>query len=301
MEVSALGPDHHPSTSETATLPPSDVAMSPPQNGSASAELIDTPPDLREDQHSGTPSTILHTVRSHAPTPYVGGAYAACSLPRDTSPSRSGVSGPVSMPMLDRARGEIFPGGKFIKGSCTNQAGTRSYKLYIPSGYRGQALPLVIMLHGCTQTPDDFAAGTRMNVLAEKEGFLVVYPAQATPANQSKCWNWFEATDQHRGGGEPSIIADITRQIVSTYHLNARRVYVAGLSAGGAMALIMGVSYPTSMPPSASTLASPTAPPTISPPRSPRCSTEGHRATAEEPNPSSGHVQPDRPHDRVPW
>jgi poly(hydroxyalkanoate) depolymerase family esterase len=146
--------------------------------------------------------------------------------------------------MLDRARSDIFAGGKFIKGSYTNQAGTRAYKLYIPSGYCGQGLPLVIMLHGCTQTPDDFAAGTRMNVLAEKEGFFVVYPAQATRANQSNCWNWFKTTDQHRGRGEPSIIAGITRQIVGTYHLNAQRVYVAGLSAGGAMAMIMGVCYP---------------------------------------------------------
>ena len=100
------------------------------------------------------------------------------------------------------------------------------------------------MLHGCTQTPDDFAAGTRMNGLAERELFFVAYPAQATPANPSKCWNWFKATDQHRDCGEPSIIAGITRQIVSTYPINARQVYVAGLSAGGAMAMIMGVSYP---------------------------------------------------------
>ena len=243
-EVSAQTPAHHLSISETATLPPSDVAMSPPQNGGASAELIDTRPDLREDQHSGAPSTILHTREiTRADSIHRRGLRRLLASARHFA-LRSGVSGPVSIPILDRARGEIFAGGKFIKGSCTNQAGTRSYKLYIPSGYRGQALPLVIMLHGCTQTPDDFAAGTRMNVLAEKEGFFVVYPAQATPANQSKCWNWFKATDQHRGGGEPSIIADITRQIVSTYHLNARRVYVAGLSAGGAMAMIMGVSYP---------------------------------------------------------
>jgi poly(hydroxyalkanoate) depolymerase family esterase len=100
------------------------------------------------------------------------------------------------------------------------------------------------MLHGCTQTPDDFAAGTRMNVLAEREQFLVVYPEQALHANHSKCWNWFRATDQHRSRGEPSIIAGITHQIVSTYHLHVRRVYVVGLSAGGAMAAIMGVTYP---------------------------------------------------------
>lgn len=138
----------------------------------------------------------------------------------------------------------VVPGKQFLTGSYTNQAGTRTYKLYIPGGYRGQALPLVVMLHGCTQTPDDFAAGTRMNGLAEEHQCFVVYPAQAPAANGLKCWNWFKAADQHRGQGEPSIIAGITRQIVSAYHVDARRVYVAGLSAGGAMAVIMGMTYP---------------------------------------------------------
>ena len=135
-------------------------------------------------------------------------------------------------------------GGQFLAGSYTSPAGTRSYKLYIPSGYRGQALPLIVMLHGCTQSPDDFAAGTRMNGLAEEHRCFVVYPAQTPAANGSKCWNWFQAADQQRGQGEPSLIAGITRQIASTYHIDARRVYVAGLSAGGAMAVILGMTYP---------------------------------------------------------
>jgi len=138
----------------------------------------------------------------------------------------------------------VVHGGRFLTGSYTNQAGTRTYKLYVPSGYRGQALPLVVMLHGCTQTPDDFAAGTRMNGLAEEHQCFVVYPAQMPAANGSQCWNWFKAADQHRAQGEPSIIAGIARQIVSTYHVDARRVYVAGLSAGGAMAVIIGMTYP---------------------------------------------------------
>jgi poly(hydroxyalkanoate) depolymerase family esterase len=155
-----------------------------------------------------------------------------------------GPGGPLSMPVLEQARSDIWAGGQFLDGSYTSQAGTRIYKLYIPSGYHGQVLPLIVMLHGCTQTPEDFAAGTRMNVLAERELFLVVYPAQAITANQSRCWNWFKASDQHRGHGEPSILAGITRQIISTYHVDAQRVYVVGLSAGGAMAAVMGMSYP---------------------------------------------------------
>jgi poly(hydroxyalkanoate) depolymerase family esterase len=134
--------------------------------------------------------------------------------------------------------------GRFISGSYSNQAGSRSYKLYIPSSYHGQALPLMVMLHGCTQNPDDFAAGTRMNAIAEEKQCFVVYPAQTQSANSSKCWNWFNAIDQQRDQGEPSIIAGITRQIVSTQHIDASRVYIAGMSAGGAMAVIMGTLYP---------------------------------------------------------
>ncbi|GAB9121842.1 extracellular catalytic domain type 1 short-chain-length polyhydroxyalkanoate depolymerase [Bradyrhizobium diazoefficiens] len=177
-------------------------------------------------------------------------------------PKAPGITAGRHRPLFDRAKdgtwlglrgaehapsskADIVPEGtKFIDGKYSNNAGSRSYKLFIPSGYqRGQTLPLVVMLHGCTQSPDDFAAGTRMNFIAEEQNCLVVYPAQPGGANPSKCWNWFRAADQRRDEGEPSLIAGITRQVMRDYSIDPKRVFVAGLSAGGAAAAIMGATY----------------------------------------------------------
>ena len=150
----------------------------------------------------------------------------------------------------------------FISGSHSDKAGTRDYKLYIPPaqpGPAGPGLPLVVMLHGCTQNPDDFAAGTRMNKAAAQQGCYVLYPAQTAAANPQRCWNWFKHNHQQRDRGEPAILAGMVRSVIrqhttgqhpirqhpiGQHPIDPRRVYVAGLSAGGAMAAILGQAYP---------------------------------------------------------
>jgi poly(hydroxyalkanoate) depolymerase family esterase len=139
---------------------------------------------------------------------------------------------------------ELPPGAQFIASSYSNAAGTRDYKLYVPANCGEEPMPLLVMLHGCSQNPDDFAAGTQMNALAEEKRCLVAYPAQAKSINPSKCWNWFNALDQKRDQGEPSIIAGIAQQVMTEYPVDQRQVFVAGLSAGGAMAVIVGTLYP---------------------------------------------------------
>ena len=168
---------------------------------------------------------------------------------------------------------DIVPeGARFIEGTFSNPAGSRAYRLFIPSRYQeGQPLPLVVMLHGCTQSPDDFAAGTRMNFIAEEQPCFVVYPAQRSEANQAKCWNWFRTTDQQRGRGEPSLIAGITRQIMRDYSVDPKRVYVGGLSAGAAAAAIMEQRTTIYTRQSVYILASPAGPPLISPLRLSPC------------------------------
>lgn len=136
--------------------------------------------------------------------------------------------------------------GNWIDGSAANDAGdARNYKLWLPDGYQSNSpAPLVMMLHGCSQNPVDFAAGTEMNQLADQYKFLVVYPEQPASANGTNCWNWFLPEHQTRGAGEPAILAAIARKIQTEYAVRANRIFVAGMSAGAAMSVIAAATYP---------------------------------------------------------
>lgn len=165
------------------------------------------------------------------------------------APRRRGWRAPLASAalaflLLAPAAQAALPGTSF-SGSYRNAAGTRAFEGYVPSTYRaGTPLPLVVGLHGCTQTAADFRAATRFDDLAERRGFITVYPQQSPTANLSRCWNWFSAQNQARGQGEPSLVGGITDEVARRYSVDPRRTYVTGISAGGAMAVVMGATYP---------------------------------------------------------
>ncbi len=191
-----------------------------------SGQLTDMVPPSSRSDHWTAPGSDAGQGSGSAPTGGVPEPRAAGPmrgfLDRLKKPGSSpGLGGSASHRRQD-LQASLPDGARFEEHSFINQAGRRTYKLYIPGRYRGEPLPLVVMLHGCTQSPDDFAAGTRMNEWAEKMGLLVAYPRQPSSANPSKCWNWFSAGDQLRDRGEPSLIAGITRQIMRDLAVDPR-------------------------------------------------------------------------------
>jgi poly(hydroxyalkanoate) depolymerase family esterase len=151
----------------------------------------------------------------------------------------------LAMGLLAPAAHAQPSGGNLTSGTYTAAAGSLKYDLYVPAGYQaGTPVPLVVALHGCTETADTFAGLTRFDDVAADRNFIVLYPQQSTASNQMGCWNFFNSQDMQRGSGEPSLIAGVTTWVQQHYDIDSHRTYVAGLSAGGAMASVMGATYP---------------------------------------------------------
>jgi poly(hydroxyalkanoate) depolymerase family esterase len=177
----------------------------------------------------------------------------SCGYPGSSDPQHQGdtadATGRKILPdsrvdIVDCAPAVIAKGGSFSSRSFSCTAGNRDYKLYVPSDISQKPRGLIIMLHGCTQNPADFAAGTDMNAHANRERMIVAYPGQTRAHNASGCWNWFQTGDQHRDHGEPAILAGIARELAQEFDLSREHTFIAGLSAGGAMAVIMAETYP---------------------------------------------------------
>jgi poly(hydroxyalkanoate) depolymerase family esterase len=243
-EAMAVLQGARPEASATTTAP--DGNHHAEEHRTNAGALLDMVPPSKQNGTSWTLPLFAEGFQSHHPTDMgpplmqtAGGVLKRSRQRGFTNGLEHLFSGGVTSAPLP-----LPEGAKFDERTFANEAGSRTYKLYVPSSYVGEALPLLVMLHGCTQSPDDFAAGTRMNDLAEEHTFLVAYPAQTRSANASKCWNWFNEGDQQRNHGEPSLIAGITREIINDFPIDGGRVYVAGLSAGGAAASTLGITYP---------------------------------------------------------
>jgi poly(hydroxyalkanoate) depolymerase family esterase len=235
--LSGRGPDFTPDQQ----TPEGPLLIAPPTRGAENVDAFEPPREevgIASPRFRASTAEQLPTGRMRRPLGEVLKLLRQANLPN---------FGHGAAPFAKSREAPLAPvpqGAAYLTRTFTCAAGSRDYKVYVPSNAEGRTLPLLIMLHGCTQNPDDFAVGTGMNRLSEEHGFIVAYPRQPTHANQSACWNWFNIKDQMRDAGEPSIIAGITRAIMMDSNIDAKRVYVAGLSAGGAMAAIMSVTYP---------------------------------------------------------
>lgn len=206
---------------------------------------------------AAAPHTSANTTDAPTPPEPLAGARPTLARSRPRQPlgevlaslaaSRPNA-GQVSGRFAELARSATAPsipeGARYEWRSHSADAGARDYRLYVPALRTQAPRGLIVMLHGCTQNPDDFARGTEMNEQAERHGLLVAYPAQTQAHNMQGCWNWFRASDQRRGEGEPAILASLTQALMDEFDIARGRAFVAGLSAGGAMAAILAEAYP---------------------------------------------------------
>jgi poly(hydroxyalkanoate) depolymerase family esterase len=235
-------PSPAPSRSLTPSCSPSDTSTPSPQ--SAPTSTVKSLPAAPNGHGPAAPVPAPKVVRPKVPAPAFRAAPAAPPMSPPTAPP---IPAPTAANAHPAAHRQAMPqpgGSQFLAMAHSNYRASRAFKLFVPASYAGVPMPLLVMLHGCKQNPDDFAAGTRMNALAEQHGFLVAYPAQTMRDNLANCWNWFERAQQVRGGVEPELIAGIVAQIGIAYAVESSRVFVAGLSAGAAMAVILGATYP---------------------------------------------------------
>ena len=157
---------------------------------------------------------------------------------------RAGRANLPRTPFAPDERPSYPPDDNFTSRSYRGPAGSLNYRLYVPADHATRQLALVLMLHGCTQNPEDFALGTQMNWLADEFGLIVAYPHQPRAANSSGCWNWFDKRHQHRGAGEPAKLAGLAQTLAGEFGIGRDRTFAAGLSAGGAMAEVLAATYP---------------------------------------------------------
>jgi poly(hydroxyalkanoate) depolymerase family esterase len=191
--------------------------------------------DQAEPTRSATASTTPDFAFAPAPRAPLGEILRAL---------RAGRANLPKAPFAPDERPAYPPDDKFTARSYRGPAGSLNYRLYVPADHATRELALMLMLHGCTQNPEDFALGTQMNALADEFGLVVAYPHQPRAANPSGCWNWFDKRHQHRGSGEPAKLAGLVQSLASEFAIPRERTFVAGLSAGGAMAEVLAATYP---------------------------------------------------------
>ncbi|WP_340107358.1 PHB depolymerase family esterase [Pikeienuella sp. HZG-20] len=200
--------------------------------------------DARSARTASAADLVRRTLAQHGLTPGLdwgpaGTVQTGASAMEDLLTRFTSPLGDASMKEAPIPEGAEFRTERF---SCA--AGSRAYRTYVPSTAAEGVAGVLVMLHGCTQNPEDFAAGTGMNALAETRRLIVIYPQQSRGDNAQSCWNWFSRGDQRRDRGEPAILAGMTRKAMAEHGAPSDRTFVAGLSAGAAMAVILGETYP---------------------------------------------------------